>query len=164
MTARSIALVAGALLSLASCGDGDFGSPTRPTGQPAHPAADESSFLGTGTVIAASGSVCGWAQRVGDTRDDMQFRFRREGDSITIDEDMANWPTDHSTYHGTVSGFDFAATGTYPGGDVCDYRGGEFSGSFTEDGRRFDATAVYYWGSEGSVGRIETRWVGTRLF
>ncbi len=160
MTARSIALAASALLVIAGCGDNGFDSPTQP---PARLPSDGSSFLATGTVVAASGSVCGWARRVGDTRDDMQFRITRTGDAITIEEDMANWPTDHSTFRGTVAGLEFVATGVeFPGGGPCDYRGGELSGTFSQDGRRFEAIGTYLWGPGGSVGRIETRWVGTR--
>jgi hypothetical protein len=50
------------------------------------------------TVQSSTGGGCGWGTAVGDTRSGVLWRVKQTGDSVTLDEDMPNWPTDDIPY------------------------------------------------------------------
>jgi len=91
------------------------------------------------------------------------WRITQTGDSVTLDEDMPNWPTDDVPYSGSLNGTHFTATDVEAGNGVCQFRGGELSGSFSEDGLHFEASETLLWGSSEHPVRVQRHWTGRRL-
>jgi hypothetical protein len=88
-------------------------------------------WIADATVTSAdAGSTCGWGTIPGETRQGVWWRITRNGASITLDEDMRNWPTDDVPFSGTLSGPQFTATEIESGGGVCAYFPCRFSGGF----------------------------------
>lgn len=52
-------------------------------------------YVADATVLAAGGSgqPCGWGTAVGETRAGVGWRVAVEGESISLDEDISNFPT-----------------------------------------------------------------------
>ena len=117
-------------------------------------------WIADATVLSATGPTCGWGTVAGDTRSGVLWRITQTGDSVTLDEDMPNWPTDDVPYSGSLNGTHFTATDVEAGNGVCQFRGGELSGSFSEDGLHFEASETLVWGSSG---RVQRHWTGRRL-
>ena len=88
------------------------------------------------------------------------WRITQAGESVTLDEDMRNWPTDDVPYSGTLSSTRFTAGDVEAGDGVCQFRGGELTGKFSEDGQRFEASETLLW---GSTGKVERHWTGRRM-
>jgi hypothetical protein len=161
------ALVAGALLS--ACG-GDHARPANavapsPIVQSAKPA-----FLANWTADAAVLSrtnggrgTCGWGTAVGETRAGVAWRITIAGASISLEEDMQNFPTDHIPYTGTLSGTQFTAA--YSQGIdsllwACQFTGGTLSGRFSADFSSFEALESLSWGAAEQETTVQRRWVG----
>jgi hypothetical protein len=64
---------------------------------------------------------------------------------------------------GSLSGTHFAATEVEPGTGVCQFRGGDLSGSFSEDGLHFEASETLRWGSSEHPVIVQRHWTGRRL-
>jgi hypothetical protein len=91
------------------------------------------------------------------------WRITQVGDSLTLDEDMSNSPTDDIPYSGSVNGTQFAATDVESGAGVCQFRGGELIGSFSDDGLHFEATETIMWGSSQNPVKVQRHWTGRRF-
>jgi hypothetical protein len=101
---------------------------------------------------------------VGETRAGVAWRITITGESISLEEDMQNWPTDHIPFSGTLTGTKFTAT--YSQGNdylrwVCQFKGGELSGSFSADFSSFEAYETLVWGPPEQETRVQRRWVGS---
>jgi len=114
-------------------------------------------WIGDATVTAASGAGgCGWGRTVGDTRSGVLWRVVISGTTVTLDEDMANWPTDDIPYSGTLNGLQFAAQETQTPAGVCQFAGGTLTGSFSDDFSTFTADETLRWG-DGTLQTIVKR-------
>lgn len=86
------------------------------------------------------------------------WRLIVDGNAVTLDEDMGNWPTDDVLYKGTVDGVRFTASYN-TGGDylqwVCQFKGGTLTGTFTADFSAFDAVEIVVWGPPGDETIVE---------
>src|SRR5215471_11854932 len=64
------------------------------TAPPATPP-NGANWIADATVTSVTGTGgCGWGITAGDTRTGVWWRITQNGGSITLDEDMPNWPTD----------------------------------------------------------------------
>jgi len=86
----------------------------------------------------------------------------RTGDSVMLDEDIPNWPTDDIPYSGSMSGTSFVATYTLTPAGVCAFGGGTLSGSFSDDGLTFEALETLGWGPSERQVTVQRRWTGRR--
>lgn len=93
----------------------------------------------------------------------MQWKITRQGEAIVLDEDMPNWPTDDIPFKGSVSGAHFVAQDIEPGEGVCAFRGGELTGTFSDDRLTFEASETLRWGSLEHPAVVERRWTGHAL-
>lgn len=91
------------------------------------------------------------------------WRITQTGNSVTLDEDMPNYPTDDIPYAGSLSGTHFAAVYVQAPDGVCKFRGGDLSGSFSEDGLHFDALETLAWGSMDHEVKVQRHWTGSRF-
>ena len=114
-------------------------------------------------VVSSTGAGCGWGIQTGDTRNGVFWRITRTGDSVTLDEDTPNWPTDDVPYSGQLNGMHFVANDVESGGGVCAFRGGDLSGSFSDDGLTFEAMETLRWGSVEHSVVVQRHWSGRRL-
>jgi hypothetical protein len=117
-------------------------------------------WIADATVLSATGLTCGWGAAPGETRNGVLWRITQAGESVTLDEDMPNWPTDDVPYSGSLSGIHFTARDVEAGAGVCQFRGGELTGTFSEDGQHFEASETLLW---GSTGKVERHWTGRRM-
>ena len=115
------------------------------------------------TVLSSTGVGCGWGTTTGDTRSGVLWRITQTGNSVTLDEDTPNDPTDDILYAGSLSGTHFTAADAEAGGGVCQFRGGDLSGSFSEDGVHFEASETLLWGSSEHPVKVQRHWTGRRL-
>lgn len=170
MKSLHLTLTLTAVLLLSACSE--VRSPTQATTTPTAtplPATtpttrlNGANWIGDATVLSSTGGGCGWGTAAGDTRSGVLWRITQTGDSITLDEDMPNWPTDDIPYSGSLSGTHFAAADVEPGTGVCQFRGGDLSGSFSEDGRQFEASETLRWGSSEHPVIVQRHWTGRRL-
>jgi hypothetical protein len=53
---------------------------------------------------------CGWGLLVGETRSGVCWKVTTNGNSVVLDEDMKNWPTDDVQFSGSLNGAQFTAT------------------------------------------------------
>jgi len=82
-------------------------------------------------------------------------------ESVSLDEDMANWPTDDLQYSGTLRGRGFTATYKTSGDYlawVCQFREASISGTFSDDFTSFEAQESLIWGPPENETRVERRW------
>jgi hypothetical protein len=164
MLTLRLCVLAVALSALVSCSSGDSPSlsnpaaPTSVNGTLPSP----SGWLGDATVLSASNSGgCGWGRMPGETRSGVLWSIVINGTSVTMNEDMVNWPTDHIPYTGSLSGQQFTAS--HNQGDdylrwVCQFKNGELTGSFSPDFSTFDAQETLVWGTGATETRVLRRW------
>ncbi len=112
------------------------------------------------------GHACGGGTSPGQTWTGVDWRVTITGDSILLEEDMRNWPTDHIPFSGTLSGRQFSAT--YTNGDnyvqfYCQFKGGTLTGTFSGDFSSFEAFETLVWGPPGSETAVQRSWTGSRL-
>ncbi|MGH7627213.1 MAG: hypothetical protein ACREOJ_18085 [Gemmatimonadaceae bacterium] len=117
------------------------------------------------SVAPGSAPACGWGTSPGETRSDVGWRITVTADSISMDEDMRNWPTDDIPYVGHLDGAQFAAT--YKSASnyadyVCQFREAALTGRFTSDST-FDAVETLIWGRPGAETTVTRHWNGLRL-
>jgi hypothetical protein len=163
-------------LSLAACGTSNNPTgPTTTTAPPVSPMAPPSSPLpggpvanwtGDATVITATyghGGPCGWGTTVGETRSGVLWHIRISGESISLEEDIPNWPTDHIPYSGTFNGARFEAK-YEEGGDylrwVCQFREAQLTGQFDAQRSTFEAIETLGWGRPEDGTTVQRRWIG----
>jgi hypothetical protein len=150
----------------AGCGNGGGMSTPTPVSppvavSPSGPAqgASLANWQGDATVVARSGSGgCGWGTAIGESRAGVLWRVAIDSAAVTLDEDMANFPTDDVRYVGTLSGQSFAATSSQQIGGVCQFAGGELSGTFSPDFTSFEAMETLRWGGPGAETTVQRRW------
>jgi hypothetical protein len=111
-------------------------------------------WRGDATVLSRSGNAgCGWGTSVGEEREGVLWRVTVTGESVLLDEDMSNWPTDHISFSGTLSGQSFTAR-YYQGDDyarwVCQFREATLVGQFSPDLSTFEALETLVWGVPGT--------------
>jgi hypothetical protein len=117
-------------------------------------------------VISASGGSggCGWGRTPGE-KAEKAWRITVDGDAVTLDEDLSNWPTDDVPYRGTLDGGHFTAT-VQSSPDylnyACQWRGGTLTGEFNSDFTTFEADEIVVWGPPGRETTVRRHWVGSR--
>jgi hypothetical protein len=166
--ARLIGLGAVIVSLMAGCGDDS--TPTTPTPPPSvtirpDPSAvpNHSHWQGEATVVAVSNSGgCGWGRTPGETRS-VLWRVTVAGMAISLEEDMANWPTDHIPFSGSLNGQQFSATYTQHEIGICQFRGGTLTGTFSEDFSEFNADETLVWGQGTAETRVLRRWHARKL-
>lgn len=141
-------------------------SPTAPSLPP--PPSPLANWRANATVIGVTnpGRACGWGTSAGETRAGVDWRITIAGDSIVLEEDMPNWPTDHIPFSGTLRGQQFTATYTTRGDYLqwaCQFKGATLSGRFSQDLSSFEALEELSWGPPGNETTVQRRWIGSRL-
>ena len=129
------------VLLLAGCNGGSELSsspvlPNAPSPLPSLAPSDLANWRADARVVAETGPghACGGGASPGQTWTGVDWRVTITGDSILLEEDMRNWPTDHIPFSGTLSGRQFSAT--YTNGDnyvqfYCQFKGGTLTGTFS---------------------------------
>ena len=97
----------------------------------------------------------------GETRLGVLWSILVNGTSVTLNEDMANWPnglhclhrlTERAAVHRQI----------LPSDDylrwVCQFKEGELTGSFSSDFSTFDAQETLVWGTGATETRVLRRW------
>ncbi len=135
---------------------------------PSPPPSNVANWRADATVLSVTnpGGGCRLGTSVGDTWTGVEWRTTITGDSILLDEDMRNWPSDHIPFSGTLSSHQFTAT--YTSGDdylryVCQFKGATLNGSFSEDFSSFEALETLVWGPPEGEPTMQRRWVGSRF-
>jgi hypothetical protein len=152
---------------------GSLTAPLTHTAPVTHPSSPPQSagipnWQGDATVVSVergSSPPCGWGTSPGETRSAVEWRLTVTADSIALDEDMRNWPTDDNLYSGHLDSAQFAAS--YAGdsnyaASVCQFRGGTLTGHFTSDST-FEAVETLVWGTPGTETTVTRNWKGSRL-
>lgn len=113
---------------------------------------------------SAGGRACGWGTAAGETRSGVEWRITLTGTALLLEEDMANWPTDHIPYSGTLTDRQFTASYSQAGylRYECQFRGGELAGHFSSDFSSFEAVETLVWGAPGEETAVRRRWTGLR--
>jgi hypothetical protein len=117
-------------------------------------------------VSATGGEGCGWGRAPGETRDGVLWRIVIDDESILLDEDMRNWPTDDVAFRGTLEGRRFTAR--VEGSPdylnyACQWRGGVLTGEFNADFTSFEADESLFWGPPQRETVVRRHWVGAPL-
>ena len=124
-------------------------------------------WRGDATVLSRSGTAgCGWGTGVGEQREGVLWRVTITGESVLLDEDMSNWPTDHIAFSGTLNSQSFTAR--YDQGDdyarwVCQFREATLVGQFSPDLSTFEALETLVWGVPERETVVRRRWVASRM-
>jgi hypothetical protein len=159
-----------------ACGGGSpaIPAPTPVATAPITPAATPTrrpvaNWTGDATVTAVrrgTGGPCGWGTMLGETRNGVEWNIQMTGSSITLDQDLPNWPSDDLPYAGSVRGTHFEAT-YFQGDDylrwVCQFRAATITGDFKADFSTFEAVETLGWGTPESGTSVERRWVARRV-
>jgi hypothetical protein len=161
----------GVVLLLSACTD--VRSPTQTTTAPTPtptsttpkppPSSPTANWVADATVLSGTSFGCGWGLAAGETRTGVLWNITRTGDSVMLDEDIPNWPTDDIPYSGSMSGTSFVATYTQSPAGVCAFGGGTLSGSFSDDGLTFDGLETLAWGPPEHKFTVQRRWTGRRF-
>ena len=152
------------LLMLAACGSDSVIMVAGPRDDSSPPPTSgttivNANWIGDATVIGASGSGgCGWGRTVGETRSGVLWRVVITGSTVTLDEDMANFPTNHIPYSGTLNGQQFAAIYTPTLAGVCRFAGGTLTGTFSDDFSTFTADETVRWGEGATQTIVQRQW------
>jgi hypothetical protein len=163
------------IIICSACGGGSPGitAPTPLITTPSTPVANPpprpvANWIGEATVTAVQrgfGGPCGWGTTLGETRSGVEWNIQMTGSSITLDQDLPNWPTDDLPYAGSMRETHFAAS-YYQGDDylrwACQFRAATIKGDFSADFSTFQAVETLGWGTPESGTTVERRWVGRR--
>ena len=162
------------IIVCAACGGGSPAAPTSAPTAPSTPVATPpprpaANWTGDATVTAVrrgSGGPCGWGTMLGETTSSVEWNIQMTGSSITLDQDLPNWPSDDLPYSGNVRGTHFEAT-YYQGDDylrwVCQFRAAAITGDFSADFSTFQALETLGWGTPETGTMVERRWVARRV-
>ena len=143
-------------------------SPAVPSPSAPAPTSATPNWKATAVVVSVTRGTeppCGWGTSPGETRSDVGWRIVVTADTISLDEDMKNWPTDDLPYSGNLSGAGFIASYASPSNYadyVCQFREAAITGSFTSDST-FEAVETLVWGRPGSETTVQRHWNGSRL-
>jgi hypothetical protein len=173
---RKLMAIFALLVFSAACG-GTYETPTAPTPPPVvqmapsvvpskRPPTNWRADAVVTAVVRGSGGPCGWGTSPGETRAEVEWNIGIDGSSISMDEDMPNWPTDDIPYTGTLRGNEF--TVAYESGPdylkyVCQWRGATLSGRFSSDRSTFEAIENVFWGPVEGGTTVTRRWSGRSL-
>jgi hypothetical protein len=86
------------------------------------------------------------------------WRVVISGTTVTLDEDMANWPTDDILYSGTLNGLQFVAQYNQTAAGVCRFAGGTLTGTFSDDFSTFTADEIVRWGDGATQTLVQRHW------
>ena len=172
--AARVVLAVVPLLALLGCGSDHPTSLTAPAPAPAPSTTpsgvilvNSANWTANATVTGAEGGrACGWGTSVGETRAEVQWQVGLNGDSVWLDEDMHNWPTDDIPFAGRLNGVEFVATYTSNADYakyVCPFREATLTGRFDATFSRFDADETLVWGTPGAETIVHRRWIGSRV-
>ncbi len=134
---------------------------------PTPPPGTEGYWEANATVVEVTGSqgACQSGVPVGQTITGIGWFIAIAGDSVSLDEDVRNAPTDDLPYSGTLTGEQFVAANTPPASGLngaCPFRGATLSGSFNSDFSTFDATETILSGTAGAEMTVTRHWIGVR--
>jgi hypothetical protein len=116
-------------------------------------------WIGDATVESASDlGGCGWGRMAGETREGVLWRVAISGTTVTLEEDMSNWPTDHIPFAGTLNGQQFTAEYTQRPAGPCLFAGGTLIGTFADDFSTFTAIEVLHWGEGPTRTTVQRQW------
>ena len=137
-------------------------APTTPATPTPRPVANWNGDATVTAVRRGSGGPCGWGTTLGETRSGVEWNVQMTGSSITLDQDLPNWPTDDLPYSGSVRGTHFEAT-YYQGDDylrwVCQFRAATITGDFDAGFSTFQAVETLGWGTPDNGTSVERRWL-----
>ena len=162
---RLLVLVPFVLLLLAACDSDSVSTVVGPRDDSSTPPTSGSTiinanWIGDATVTFASGSGgCGWGRTVGETRSGVLWQVVISGTTVTLDEDMANWPTDDLPYSGTLNGRQFSAQYSQPTpAGVCQFSSATLIGTFSDDFSTFTADETVRWGAGAAQTIVQRQW------
>ena len=151
--------------------DGNAPSYRSPTAPPASipPPVSQSphaNYVGDAIVVSSIGTGgCGWGTRAGESRAGVGWRITWADGSISLDEDMSNYPTDHLPFTGSLDGHSFSARYSQ-GADYyrweCQFREASLTGSFSADFGTFGAEETLIWGTPDHQTVVVRHWQGRR--
>ena len=123
-------------------------------------------WTGNAAVTRRSGSGgCGWGLLPGEQRNGVLWRVAITADTVVLEEDMENYPTNHIEFSGRLSGSTFAAS-FFQGADyasyVCQFREASLTGTFSPDFSSFEGVEQLVWGTPNQETRVERRWIARR--
>lgn len=117
------------------------------------------------SVTSTGGHACGWGTTPGAQRSGVDWEVTVTGDTVALDEDTRNWPTDDIPYTGHLDGAQFV-TSYKSASDyakyICQFREATLSGQFTTDST-FVAGETLIWGTPGSQTTVVRHWTGSKL-
>jgi hypothetical protein len=131
---------------------------------PAPPQIPSTAWVGSVEVTSVTnpGRIGLWP---GQTRAGIEWRVTIASGSILLEQDMANWPSDHLPYAGHLAVRQFSAEYS-SGSDYLKYtgqfRGGTLTGTFSEDFTSFEAQETLVWGAPGAETIAQRRWTALR--
>ena len=143
-------------------------TPARPLVAPRPaPTFPVANWRGAATVVSRSGSGgCGAAIHVGERLSDVGWLVTIDGQSISLDKDISNWPTDDVPFSGTLHGLEFTAhyyQGDNYAGSVCSFREATLVGRFSPDFATFEALETAIWGVPAAQTVVQRQWVASRM-
>ena len=144
------------VMSIAGPNNNEVTNPSTPTSGSTLAGAN---WIGDATVTASAGSGgCGWGRTLSETRSGVLWRIVVAGNTVTLDEDMVNWPTDHIPYAGTLNGVQFAALYKQTPSGVCQFTGGTLNGTFSDDFSTLTADETLTWGEGATQTIVQRHW------
>ena len=159
------------LLALVACSDSESivgpNAGSTETTTPSTPISGSSivnaNWIGDATVTSVSNAGgCGWGRTAGETRSGVLWRVAINGTTVTLDEDMSNFPTDHIPYSGTLNGLQFTAQYTQAATGTCRFTGGTLVGTFSDDFSTFTASETVQWGEGATQTTVQRQWQGRK--
>jgi hypothetical protein len=144
-------------------------SPTEPRPLVVAPALSDdpvANYTADATVTAGGlGEQCGSATAVGQRWAGVLWRVDIEGESISVDVDLRNWP-DSTFFTGTLRGRSFEAHHQSIPDYLnygCQFREASLTGTFAADFDTFEVHEVLFFGPPDNEGRVERVWRGRRM-
>jgi hypothetical protein len=133
---------------------------------PSQPQSTVATWIADATVLSVTNAGAReWAPPVGQTRTGILWRTTITGELIVLEEDLANYPTDHIPFSGGLA--DRRFTASYQAGPdylryLFQFKGGTLTGTFSEDLSSFEAFETLVWGPPDDEMAVHLRWTGSR--
>lgn len=122
-------------------------------------------WTASGTVVDVRG-VCSEGMSPGQTLAPAQWKVTIDAGSISLDEHVGSWQTEHPLYAGTLAAQQFTAayhSSIQSVSAVCRLREATLAGRFDSDFSTFDAIETLMWGPRDSETVAQLHWTGSRL-